>query len=104
MSKKSRVLKMCFVNPAVIDGLSEIVGTQAEIMTRVGISWNTWTKIRLRQPIRISVAERLQSRIIANDRLRSVVLSRAETGECVHDVAPDQLNERFLLNADMDEH
>ena len=60
----ARMLKMCVVNAEFVDELGKMVGSQAEIMTRVGISWNTWNKLVDGQPIRLTVGERLRSRVL----------------------------------------
>jgi hypothetical protein len=54
---------MCVINPALVPLIAPLVGSQAEIMLRVGISWNSWNKILAAQPIRISMAERFRDRI-----------------------------------------
>lgn len=58
--------RMCIVNPALVPDIAPLVGGQSDIMTNIGISWNTWTKITGGQPVRYSLAERLKARIIAN--------------------------------------
>lgn len=54
---------MCVINPALVPLIAPLVGSQSEIMVRVGISWNSWNKILATQPIRISMAERFRDRI-----------------------------------------
>lgn len=46
----SRTLNMCIVNPDLVEEIRKLVGSQAEIMTRVGISWNSLTKIASGMP------------------------------------------------------
>lgn len=60
----SRKLNMCVVNADLVQEIALLVGSQSEIMTRVGISWNSWTKVVRGLPIRLSVGERLRSRVI----------------------------------------
>jgi hypothetical protein len=57
--------RMCIVNPALVDDISPLVGGQAEIMCRIGISWNSWVKIVSGQPVRYSLGERFKARVIA---------------------------------------
>ncbi len=57
---------MCIVNPALVDDILPVVGKQAEIMGKVGISWNSWIKIVGGQPIRHSLGERFRARILAD--------------------------------------
>lgn len=54
---------MCVINPALVPLIAPFVGSQSEIMLRVGISWNSWNKILAARPIRISMAERFRERI-----------------------------------------
>lgn len=61
-----RTLAMCIVNPDLVGGLAQLVGSQVEVMGRLGISWNTWVKIRDGQPILMSVGRRLRTRILGN--------------------------------------
>lgn len=58
--------RMCIVNPALVEDIAPLVGGQSAIMARIGISWNTWTKISGGQPVRYSLAERLKARILAH--------------------------------------
>jgi hypothetical protein len=60
----SRNHKMCVVNSGLLEEIGKLVGSQAEIMTRVGISWNTWGKICQGLPVRTSVGERLRTRVL----------------------------------------
>lgn len=54
---------MCVINPVLVPMIAPLVGSQSEIMLRVGISWNSWNKILDGRPIRISMAERFRERI-----------------------------------------
>ena len=72
----SRTLNMCIVNPDLVEEIRKLVGSQAEIMTRVGISWNSWTKIASGMPVRLSVGERLRSRVIGELRKSPAVRRR----------------------------
>ena len=54
---------MCVINPALVPLIAPLVGSQSEIMLRVGISWNSWNKILDGRTIRISMAERFRDRI-----------------------------------------
>lgn len=56
--------KMCVINPAVVRLIAPLVGSQSEIMVRVGISWNSWNKLQEGLPIRCSMAERFRDRIL----------------------------------------
>ncbi len=58
--------RMCIVNPALVVDIAPLVGGMADIMTRIGISWNTWNKIAKGRPVRYSVGERFKVRIVAN--------------------------------------
>lgn len=60
--------KFCVIAPVVVDRLHLMVESQARIMGTCGISWNTWKKVRSGEPIRLSVALRLLSRVTAGDR------------------------------------
>lgn len=63
MSKPTRQ-KMCTVHPQIVALMAPLVGSQSEIMVRMGISWNSWNKLLDGQPIRCSMAERLRTRIL----------------------------------------
>ena len=54
---------MCVINPALVPLIAPLVGSQSEIMLRVGISWNSWNKILDGRTIRIPMAERFRDRI-----------------------------------------
>lgn len=57
-------LKMCIVNPVLVADIAPLVGTQAEIMRRTGISWNSWIKICAGFPIRLSVGRRFRDWVL----------------------------------------
>ena len=57
--------RMCIVNPDLVDEIGHLVGGQCEIMTRIGISWNSWTKIASGLPVRHSLAHRFKARVLA---------------------------------------
>jgi len=57
--------RMCTVNPALVDDIFPLVGGQAEIMTKIGISWNSWIKITGGFPVRHSLAHRFKTRVLA---------------------------------------
>lgn len=57
--------RMCVVNPDLVDEIGPLVGGQCEIMTRIGISWNSWTKIVSGLPVRHSLAHRFKARVLA---------------------------------------
>lgn len=63
MSQKKQ--HMCVVNPDLVDEIGHLVGGQCEIMTRIGISWNSWTKITSGLPVRHSLAHRFKARVLA---------------------------------------
>lgn len=56
---------MCIVNPALVADIAPLVGGQAQIMCRIGISWNSWIKIARGQPVRYSLGARFKARVIA---------------------------------------
>ncbi|WP_144243853.1 hypothetical protein [Sphingopyxis sp. MWB1] len=58
--------RMCVINPALVEDIAPLVGGQADIMTRIGISWNTWIKISGGRPVRYSLAQRFKARVVAN--------------------------------------
>lgn len=64
MSKPTRQ-KMCQINPKLVPLITPLVGSQSEIMVRVGISWNSWNKILDGQSIRCSMAERFRAKILS---------------------------------------
>lgn len=94
-----RILEMCVVNPELVGNLAQLVGSQAEVMGRLGISWNTWVKIRTGRPILMSVGRRLRSRILNNadavSRFRREFPSSCEAG-----VDRGALEAAFFLPAD----
>lgn len=93
---------MCVVNPVFVDGLSQLVGSQMVVMRRLGISWNTWTKIRSGRPVTLSVGERLRSRIVSNQSAHEVL--RYES-EAVQEDHIEALEDIFLLpDTDFDQH
>lgn len=57
-------LKMCIVNLEIVNLISSIAGSQMDIMSRIGISWNSWIKIVGGLPVRLTVGERLRSRVV----------------------------------------
>ena len=57
--------EMCIVNRELVEHLEPLVGSQAEVMQRLGISWNSWIKIVAGLPVRKSVAQRLKDRALA---------------------------------------
>lgn len=61
----SRELNMCVINAELVDEIRPLAGSQAEIMTRLGISWNSWIKVSAGLPVRQSVGERLRMRVLA---------------------------------------
>lgn len=64
MSQKKQ--RMCVVNPDLVDEIGHLVGGQCEIMTRIGISWNSWIKIASGLPVRLSLAHRFKARVLAS--------------------------------------
>ncbi|WP_152682398.1 hypothetical protein [Sphingopyxis sp. C-1] len=58
--------RMCVINPDLVDEIGPLVGGQCEIMTRVGISWNSWIKITGGLPVRLSLAHRFKARVLAD--------------------------------------
>jgi hypothetical protein len=57
--------EMCIVNRELVEDLEPLVGSQAEVMQRLGISWNSWIKIVAGLPVRRSVGQRLKERALA---------------------------------------
>jgi len=57
--------RMLTIDPDLIAAMQNALplGKPDRIMQAYGISWNTWTKLRDRQPIRHSLALRLLDRI-----------------------------------------
>lgn len=55
---------MCVVNREIVDDLATLAATSADMMQRLGISWNSWIKIVAGQPIRRSLALRFRDRIL----------------------------------------
>lgn len=53
------------VPPDMVEHMAERLSRQSrdELMDRYGISYNTWRKLRAGDPIRASVAERLEQRV-----------------------------------------
>lgn len=69
MSEKKQ--HMCVINPDLVDEIGHLVGGQCEIMTRIGISWNSWIKIVSGLPVRRSLAHRFKARVLASaDRIQ----------------------------------
>lgn len=64
MSQKKQ--RMCVVNPELVNEIGHLVGGQSEIMTRIGISWNSWVKIASGLPVRLSLAHRFKARVLAS--------------------------------------
>lgn len=64
MSEKKQ--RMCVVNPELVNEIGHLVGGQCEIMTRIGISWNSWIKIASGLPVRLSLAHRFKARVLAS--------------------------------------
>jgi len=60
----ARDIKMCVINAEVVEEIRYIAGSQSEIMTRIGISWNSWIKVEGGMPIRLSVGQRLRMRVL----------------------------------------
>lgn len=56
---------MCVVNPELVEHIAPLAGGQADIMRRIGISWNSWLKIVAGLPVRHSLGERLKARILS---------------------------------------
>lgn len=94
MPVPKRKLKMCVVNPLLIDGLGQLIGSQLEVMTRLGISWNTWIKIRSGQPVKLSLGRRLRSRVVADRKAREVIRRRSPR---LRELDAEGLERIFLL-------
>ena len=62
---KQHKQRMCIINPMLVEDIVPLAGGQADIMCRIGISWNSWIKILAGQPVRQSLGERLRTRILA---------------------------------------
>ncbi|MDZ3831478.1 MAG: hypothetical protein U0S50_06640 [Sphingopyxis sp.] len=89
--------RMCVINPALVDDIAPLVGGQADIMRRIGISWNTWIKINGGHPVRYSLAQRLKARVVANAE-QVETLGRKFPSEC-GGVDRDALDDAFLLSS-----
>jgi hypothetical protein len=96
---------MCIVNRNLLEDLEPLVGSQAEVMQRLGISWNSWIKIVAGLPVRTSVGQRLKERTLAQaaalqglknkfpctlapDGINRAALERAFMSPAANDVAP----------------
>ena len=88
--------EMCIVNSELVEDLEPLVGSQAEVMQRLGISWNSWIKIVAGLPVRKSVGQRLKERALA--QAASVQGLKAKF-PCSS--APDGINRAALDNAFM---
>ncbi len=87
---------MCIVNRELVEYLEPLVGSQAEVMRRLGISWNSWIKIVAGLPVRRSVGQRLKERTLA----QAAALQGLRTKfPCT--VAPDGINRAALESAFM---
>lgn len=86
---------MCIVNADLVEDIAPLVGSQSEIMTRVGISWNSWVKVVDGLPIRLSVGERLRSRVIGDLR-RSRAIQAKFPRRAADGVDEAALEEAFL--------
>lgn len=91
----SRKLNMCIVNADLVEEIAPLVGSQSDIMTRVGISWNSWVKVVDGLPIRLSVGERLRSRVIGELR-KSPAIQEKFPCSCAGGVDEAALEEAFL--------
>lgn len=62
--------EMCIVNRDLVNDLMPMAGGNADVMQRLGISWNSWIKIVAGMPIRMSLGLRLKERALAQaDRI-----------------------------------
>lgn len=87
---------MCIVNRDLVEDLEPLVGSQAEVMQRLGISWNSWIKIVAGLPVRRSVGQRLKERTLAHAAALDGLKSKFPCN-----VAPDGLNRAALDSAFM---
>lgn len=94
---------MCVVNSDLVEEVSRLVGTQAEIMRRVGISWNSWVKIVNGLPIRLSVGERLRSRVLNELRTSPDIREKFPSAMAADGVDELALEEAFLKPASVHE-
>ena len=60
-----RQIGMCVVNRALVEDIAPLVGSQIDVMRRIGISWNSWIKVVAGLPVRLSVGQRLKARVLA---------------------------------------
>lgn len=81
------IMNMCIVNPMIVEVIGPFVGSQ-DITIRLGISWNSWIKIAGGMPVRLSVGQRLKSRIMSDPYFLDIL--RSEPG-CL-----EKLKEKFL--------
>jgi hypothetical protein len=87
---------MCIVNRDLVEDLEPLVGSQAEVMQRLGISWNSWIKIVAGLPVRRSVGQRLKERTLAQAAALDGLKNKFP---CT--VAPDGINRAALDSAFM---
>ncbi len=88
--------EMCIVNLELVEDLESLVGSQAEVMQRLGISWNSWIKIVAGLPVRKSVGQRLRDRILAQAAALEGLKSKFPCPQ-----AADGINRAALENAFM---
>ena len=92
---KQQTQRMCIVNPMLVEDIAPLIGGQTKIMGRVGISWNSWTKIVGGLPVRQSLGERFRARILRSaDELDGL---RAKFPAPSGDIDRDALAAAFLL-------
>jgi hypothetical protein len=87
---------MCIVNRDLVEDLEPLVGSQAEVMRRLGISWNSWIKIVAGLPVRASVGQRLKERTLAHAPALQGLRTKFP---CT--LAPDGINRAALESAFM---
>ncbi len=64
-TREREMRRMLILDPDLIAAMQNVLpsGNPDRVTQAYGVSWNTWTKLRSRQPIRQSLAQRLLDRI-----------------------------------------
>lgn len=97
----NRNLKMCVINTDFVEELAPFVGTQSDIMSRSGISWNSWIKIVGGLPVRRTVGERFRSHVLHKLVQQPDVRSRFAPADNSEQVDINALERAFLTPMDI---
>ncbi|MEI9927328.1 MAG: hypothetical protein WDN44_05955 [Sphingomonas sp.] len=87
---------MCIVNSALVEDLAPLAGSQAAVMEKLGISWNSWIKIVAGLPIRRSVGLRVKERALAVEGIKR----RFPSASAPDGIDRAALDDAFLLPAE----